>query len=287
MIMPAPNLMNFFNPLSLLKKKLDLSPKKEPTIGLALGGGAVWGISHIGVLKALENHQIPIHYISGTSIGALVGGLYAAGISTDKLYNLALSTQWKNLSKLSLPLSGLLSNAPMDNYIHQLIGNKTFADLKIPFVAVTTDLLTGEDIILSSGKLSKAIRASTSIPGIFHPMVIDNHTLVDGGVTSNVPVQALKCFSPDIVIAVNLVPSLSDWLPTTGLEVILKSLFIMQQRVVVKETSQADFVINLSMKEFSPIDFSKSRELYQKGMSEAISHIEQIQELIEKKRYGI
>ncbi|MBB6216921.1 NTE family protein [Anaerosolibacter carboniphilus] len=280
--MPAPN---FFNPLSLLKKKTGFSYKKDPTIGLALGGGAVWGISHIGVLKTLEDHRIPIHYISGTSIGALVGGLYAAGVSTDRLYSLALSTQWKNLSKLALPISGILSNEPMEGFIHHLIGNKTFSDLKTPFVAVTTDLLTGEDIILSSGKLSRAIRASTAIPGIFHPIVIDNHTLVDGGVVSNVPVQAVKSFGPDIVIAVNLVPSLEDWLPTTGLEVILKSLFIMQQKVVTRETSQADIVINLSMKGFSPMDFSKSKELYQKGIAECLPHIPLIQEMIERKKY--
>ncbi len=285
-MMPIPSFINSFNPLSLLKKKLDFSYKNDPTIGLALGGGAVWGISHIGVLKVFEDHQIPIHYISGTSIGALVGGLYAAGVSTERLYALALSAQWKNLSKLTLPMGGILSNEPMEDFIHHAIGNKAFSDLKIPFLAVTTDLLTGGDIILRSGKLSSAIRASTAIPGIFHPMVIANHTLVDGGVVSNVPVQAVKSFDPDIVIAVNLVPALDDWLPTTGLEVILKSLFIMQQRVVAKETSQADIVINLSMKGFSPIDFSRSRELYQKGVWDGLSYVAEIQEIIEKKKQG-
>lgn len=271
-------------PAFLKKKAASLPQKNHPTIGLALGGGAVWGISHIGILKVLENHHIPVHYMSGTSIGALVGGLYAAGIPVQKLYELAISTQWKNLSKLSLPLGGILSNEPMEVFICNLIGDKTFEDLKIPFVAVATDLLTGEEIVLRSGKLSTAIRASTAIPGIFHPIPINNRTLVDGGVVSNVPVHAVKDFNPDITIAVNLVPSLEDWLPNNSLETILKSLFIMQQKVVAKETSQADLVINLSMKGFSPIDFSKSRELYQKGMLTGLSYISRIQEIIEKKK---
>ncbi|KXG74283.1 patatin-like phospholipase family protein [Thermotalea metallivorans] len=280
------SLHSLFHPFPAFfkKKTVSLPQKTHPTIALALGGGAVWGISHIGILKVLENHHIPVHYMSGTSIGALVGGLYAAGIPLQKLYELAISTQWKNLSKLSLPLGGILSNEPMEFFICNLIGNKTFEDLKIPFVAVATDLLTGEEIILHSGKLSTAIRASTAIPGIFHPIHINNRTLVDGGVVSNVPVHAVKGFNPDITIAVNLVPSLEDWLPSNSLETILKSLFIMQQKVVAKETSQADLVINLSMKGFSPIDFSKAKELYQKGMMTGLSYISRIQEIIEKKK---
>lgn len=271
--------VDFVKSSPILYKKIKRPSKNTPSIGLALGGGAVWGICHIGVLKALEDNHIPVHAISGTSIGAFIGGLYAAGVSVDKLIELSTTTQWRDLSRLSLPPGGLLSNQPMEGFLNNLMGNIAFSELKLPFAAVATDLIHGEEIILNDGKVSTAIRASTAIPGIFHPVIVNNRTLVDGGVVNNIPVSTLKKMNTDKTIAVNLCPSLNHWKPKNSLEIILKSYLIMQNKVVQNETKDADVLINIDMNGFSPIDLSKSKALLNKGLIAGLSHMPSIQAL--------
>ncbi|MCT4605008.1 MAG: patatin-like phospholipase family protein [Marinisporobacter sp.] len=270
--------------MDFVKKFLNFKKKTSPSVGLALGGGAVWGIAHIGILKALEENNIPIHFISGTSIGSLVGGLYALGTSTKKLSSLATSTHWNHLCRISLPLGGLLTNEPMEKFLYNLIGNKTFSDAKIPFSAITTDLITGAEIIIDSGNISTAIRASTAIPGIFHPVLFNNRTLVDGGVVNNVPVSILREMGATIIIAINLSPDFNHWHPKNSFEIILKSFLIMQNKVARSELKKADIVIDLNMKDFSPMDFKKANALLDKGYKEGLSKIEEIQHVLKGKR---
>ncbi|QZY54344.1 patatin-like phospholipase family protein [Crassaminicella profunda] len=237
----------------------------------------MWGIAHIGVLKALEENNIPIHYISGTSIGSLIGGLYALGTSTKKLSSLATSTHWNHLCRISLPLGGLFSNEPMEKFLYNLIGEKTFSDVKIPFSAITTDLITGEEVVIHSGKISTAIRASTAIPGIFHPVLLNNRTLVDGGVVNNVPIHVLREMGADVIIGVNLSPDFNHWRPKNSFEIILKSFLIMQNKVARSELEKADIIIDMNMKDFNPMDFRKAKDLLKKGYKEGLSKIEEIQ----------
>ncbi|WZL72448.1 patatin-like phospholipase family protein [Clostridiaceae bacterium 35-E11] len=277
------SIVKFIKGSKIFHKKIKQFPNSPPTVGLALGGGAVWGIAHIGVLKAFERHHIPIHCISGTSIGALVGGLYAAGVSVEQLIELTSQTHWKDLSRLSFPLGGLLSNEPMEKFIYNIIGDKDFSDLMMPFVAVATDLISGKEIVLNTGKLAAAIQASTAIPGIFHPIVLEDHTLVDGGVVNNVPVTLLKEMGARITIAVNLSPDFNNWIPKNSLEVILKSFLIMQNTVALSETAQADIIIDINMKDFNPIDFKQAKSLLNKGYTTGLSAIDDIQALLTKK----
>lgn len=274
--MPKPtplSLISRIKDTSLIRKK----NAKKLKIGLALSGGAVWGISHIGVLKAFEDNQIPISFIGGTSIGALIGALYAAGMTVAELESLALNTQWKDISKLSLLFRGLLSNEPMEQYIENLVGNLTFDDLKIPFQAVATDLITGEEVILKSGKLATALRATTAIPGIYQPVQIENKTLVDGGIVNNVPIQMVRNMGADLVVGVSLSSVLNNWIPKNSLEVILKCYSIMQQKCVSREMVHADIPIHVDMTNCSPIDFSCAKTSYNRGLIAGLMAVDQIQ----------
>jgi NTE family protein len=154
---------------------------KNKKIGLALGSGAARGLTHIGVLKAIEEQGIKIDYISGSSIGALIGAAYAIGMSAQEIEDVAVQTNWKLMVKIfspTLSLSSLVNTNYLSEFLSTWFGNKTFDDLKIPFSAVTTDIQTGKMVILEKGDLLSAIRASISIPVIFSPVTIGKHKLV-------------------------------------------------------------------------------------------------------------
>jgi len=182
--------------------------KKGLKIGLALGGGSARGLAHVGVILALEAYNIPIDIIAGTSIGSVVGSLYAAGASIDQLEEAALSIKKSKtlfLIDLVLPHSGLISGERIEEMLNDLfLEDKTFADLKIPFAAVATEIESGAEVILNQGKVIDAVRASISIPGIFTPVKYENYYLVDGGVVNPVPVDVVKMMGADIIIAVSL-----------------------------------------------------------------------------------
>lgn len=175
-------------------------------IGLALGGGGAKGYAHLGVIKVLEQAGIKIDLVTGTSIGALVGAIYAAGKHRD------LEREVKDLKITDIPgllspswcLSGLFSGNSVFEILGDLIGVDAFSDLLLPFSAVSTDIYSGERIVHSSGSVQSAVRASASIPGIFTPVELNNRVLVDGGLVDPVPVQAAYEMGADFVIAVDL-----------------------------------------------------------------------------------
>lgn len=177
-------------------------------IGLALGSGSARGLAHVGVIMALEAYNIPIDIIAGTSIGSVIGGLYASGATIRQLEEVALSIKKSKTLFLIDPVfphSGLISGDRIEKMLNQFgIKDKTFDDLKIPFAAVATDVESGAEVILNQGKVIDAIRASISIPGIFTPVKYQDYYLVDGGVVDPVPVDVVKMMGADIIIAVNL-----------------------------------------------------------------------------------
>jgi len=177
-------------------------------IGLALGSGSARGLAHVGVILALEAYNIPIDIIAGTSIGSVIGGLYASGATTRQLEEVALSIKKSKTLFLIDPVfphSGLISGDRIEKMLNQFaIKDKTFDDLKIPFAAVATDVESGAEVILNQGKVMDAVRASISIPGIFTPVKYQDYYLVDGGVVDPVPVDVVKMMGADIIIAVSL-----------------------------------------------------------------------------------
>lgn len=180
-----------------------------PRIGLALGSGAARGIAHIGVLKVLEEAKIPIVAISGTSIGALIGALFAAGVPVDEMEEVARSVDWKKIARLvdpRVPVSGLIDGKRVSRFFEELLPVRDFSDLKIPLAMLATDVETGEAIVLKQGDLLTALRAAIAFPGIFTPVNIADRFLVDGGLCYPIPAHILKDLGADTVIGVCAIP---------------------------------------------------------------------------------
>ncbi len=177
---------------------------KRSKVGLALGGGSAKGMCYIGILKVLEKHKIPIDYISGTSVGALIGALYCAGYSPDEIEKIVEDLNWRRLFDFTEFRHGLIRGKRIEKLLKKLLKGKTFENLKIPLVVTAVDVHHGEEVVFDSGDLVKAVHASTAIPGVFAPVVINRREYVDGGVMDPVPVGVLKKKGVKKIIAVNL-----------------------------------------------------------------------------------
>lgn len=197
-------------------------------MGLALGSGSARGLAHIGVLKTLEQAGIQIGYIAGTSIGALIGGAYAAGITTDELSGIAHNLDWKRLIKLFMPSfsrKALISDREVNDFLESLFSDVRIENLQIPFCAVAADLVSGERVVISEGKLSDAVRASISIPIIFKPVKYGGRLLIDGGLVDPVPVESVYKMGAKCVAAVPLTrPSFSEK-PGKQIKIAVKNKF--------------------------------------------------------------
>jgi len=197
---------NYIKNIGFMKRKF-----KKPKIGLALSAGGPRGLAHIGVLKVLEENGISIDCLAGTSIGSLIGSLYAAGVEIAKLEEIALNVDIKQTAVMLTPTisrSGLVDGKRMKEFIKLFVGDANIEDLKIPFAAVATDIKTGEEIVIDNGSVAEAVRASISIPGIFTPVRFGDRFLVDGGLSNPVPVSEVKQMGADVIIAVNVIASI-------------------------------------------------------------------------------
>jgi NTE family protein len=172
-----------------------------------LGAGAAKGFAHVGVLDALEKAGIRIDMIAGSSMGAIIGGGYAAGLSVDSLSNVALKSDWfdvLNLLDPVFPTRGFIDGQKIHAFLDELYGHKNIEDLAIPFSATTVDILQGDLFVLNKGNLATAARASSSIPIIFNPLAYDDMVLVDGGMIDPVPIDVVRSMGADYIIAVNV-----------------------------------------------------------------------------------
>jgi NTE family protein len=173
-------------------------------VGLALGGGAVRGFAHVGVLRVLELAEIPVDCIAGTSVGSVVGALYAAGLHSDGLLQLALSFRWSQVVRLVWPSQGLVSFSKLEAYLSRVVGDVTFSELTMPYAAMAADLATGQQVVLAEGKVAPAVHASCAIPGLVAPVELGGRLLVDGGIVNNLPISVVRDLGADVVIAVGL-----------------------------------------------------------------------------------
>jgi NTE family protein len=180
----------------------------KPKVGLALSGGGARGLAHIGVLRVLEQEGIPVDFLAGTSMGGVIAAGYAAGLSAEFMAAEAQRMgQLRSLIALmdrSLPRLGLFEGQKVQEYLTGHLGNITFDELKIPLALVAVDLVMGEEVVLRSGRVADAVRATISLPGVFAPFRLDGHLLVDGGVLNNLPANVVRERGADIVIAVDV-----------------------------------------------------------------------------------
>ncbi|MBI3999569.1 MAG: patatin-like phospholipase family protein [Candidatus Omnitrophica bacterium] len=186
-------------------------------VGLVLGSGAAFGFSHVGVLRVLEQEHIPIDIVAGSSIGALIGALWASGLDSHALEKIALSLDKKStflkligFQDFSLPHSGFFKGDQVSRFLRNFLGRKTFRMLNVPLKIVASNLFTGEEVIFDEGDVVTAIRASISIPGIFRPMSWHNQHLIDGGVIDPLPIKVLNRYGVKKIIAVNVLSAPED-----------------------------------------------------------------------------
>lgn len=260
-----------------------LDPIEDITIGLALSGGTAKSIAHIGVLKAFEEAGVVIDCLTGTSGGAIVGAMYAAGKSIEDLEHVAANLRWKHLARLTLPRLGIMNNSRMEHFINNLLGEVTFADLKIPFAVVATDLLTGDRVVIKEGSVAKAVMKSSSIPNVFEP-IEDNGTMyVDGGLTEYLPVETLReSFHPDIAIGVSLGQRhVQAVKPRHLLHVAMAVTTIAARATVQRSEALADLVIKPPAGRFPSYDLKAGAELMDVGHQAARARMPEILELLE------
>ena len=253
-----------------------------PKIGLALSGGAARGIAHISVLETLELEGIPIHAIAGTSAGSVVGALYAAGMPVSEIRRILVHAEWKDIFRPTIPKQGLISSEGIFRFMEEILPVKKFASLTLPFAAVATDLKTAEKVVITSGSLARAVQASCSLPVIFTPTEINKKLLVDGGVSSQVPVTAVREeLGADIVLAVNVNYKALELEEYDNLIKIATHLSVLwASRNAREEEKLADVVIQVNAKGIGLFDLSKSRELLRRGKKATEDKLAEIRTLM-------
>lgn len=186
---------------------METGQEKRPVIGLALGGGGARGYAHLGVIKALQKANIPVDVIAGTSMGALIGAVYAAGWNIDEAEDIATSLQWRqllHLADIAMPRRGVIAGTRVEEYFDSLVMGRHFDKLEKEMVIVATDIRTAETVYLKNGPVARAIRASIALPGIFYPVEQEGRLLVDGTITEPVPVKAARYAGADLIVAVDV-----------------------------------------------------------------------------------
>lgn len=238
-------------------------------IGLALGGGAVLGAAHVGTLRAMEEYDIEINYIAGTSIGAFVAAFYAFGKNWKEIKEIASELRWLDITGISLSRFGLLSNDKLGELIVKHIGNKNIEEADIPFAMVATDVTSGEKVILDKGPVAEAVMASTCIPGIFKPVEINGKMLVDGGIVENVPINTTRGLGAKYVIGVDLNSRHKYDKPDNILDVIMNSFHFLIRHADKLQTEDADLLIKPDLGKFNRSDMNQIDELIEKGYKDS------------------
>jgi len=247
-------------PITVVQEVKTPQPPRKIKIGLALGGGAARGFAHIGVIKALEAQGIYPDIVVGTSAGSLVGALYAAGNNGFALHKLALDMDEAVISDWSIPIftksTGVLKGEALQSYVNHAVNNLPLEKMKIPFGVVATDLHTGLPVLFQRGNTGVAVRASSAVPGLFQPVQIGDHTYVDGGLVSPVPVSFAREMGADFVIAVNISAQTDVQTVNSTLEVLLQTFAIMGQSINRYELKSADIVIQPGLGAMKGSDFN-------------------------------
>jgi NTE family protein len=258
--------------------------EKRPSIGLALSGGAARGLAHVGVLKALSEHDIPVDFIAGTSAGALVAGTYASGMSITEIESVARSLRWRDVGRMTMSRMGVQSNERLEQYLRSRLPVTRFEEFPIPFAAVATDLKSGRGVILQGeGDVPFAIRASCAIPGWYVP-VTDKHgrQLVDGGLVANIPSDVARSMGADVVIAVDVNAEGATFLgPSLSIiSVVLQSMMLVQRTASLYQSAVADLVIKPKIGHIRWDEMRRADELISAGYEAGNESIPEIQRLI-------
>lgn len=251
-------------------------PPPKLKIGLALGGGAAKGFAHIGVIKMLEASGIHPDVVAGTSAGSVVGALYASGMDPFQLQQTAFGLDESKIRDVRLFSNGLVQGRALQDYVNRLVHNQPIERLKLPFAAVATQLETGARTVFISGNTGQAVRASSSIPGVFEPVEIRGKHYVDGGVVSPIPVDAARQLGADFVIAVDISARPGGTNPQGMFNIMGQSITIMGRELARQEIARADVVIRPDLSGIGPADFEQKDLAILAGEKAALAAIPEI-----------
>jgi NTE family protein len=255
---------------------------RKPKVALVLGAGSARGLAHIGVLQVLLENQIPFDFIVGSSMGAMVGAIYACGADIYMLDKMLEYMNTRILFDVGVPRMGFITGNRVRNFLDLLTKKRLFAELDMPVAVVATDLITGQRVVITEGRLTDAVRASISLPGIFAPVIKDNMVLVDGAVSDRLPIEVAHELGADLVIAVDVTfgPGKKTTINNT-MDVILTSLDIMSKYHFESVLVGADILIQPEVGHINPKEFDRSREAVDMGRKAAEAKVAEMKSMLE------
>ena len=256
------------------------TPMPPIRIGIALGGGAAKGFAHIGVIKMLEANGFAPAVVAGTSAGSVVGALYAGGMNAFELQEKAVALDEAKIRDLQLSSGGLVLGQKLEDYVNEQVRRKPLEQLAKPFVAVATRLEDGERTVFARGNTGQAVRASSSIPGVFQPVTIGKFHYVDGGIVSPVPVDAARQLGADVVVAVDISNKARGQSPSHMLGALGQSIAIMGQKLGQAELARADVVVRPQVLDMGPVDFNQRASAIMEGEKAAMAVMPQLRERV-------
>ena len=242
-------------------------------IGLALGGGAFRGLAHIGVLQVMEEYGVPIHMIAGTSMGALVGGVYCSGMNMHLVERYVYTIEERDLIDMTIPRTGFIAGQRIELLIKTLTGNRSFQDLKIPFAAVAADVEKGQPVVLTEGKVYEAIRASISIPGVFKPVMRDGRMLVDGGIVARVPTDTVRDMGADFVISVDVGYHGGETKCDGIVSIMMQAFALMEWHIIKERVNTSDINIVPALGHINMASIAQAEETIEIGRQAARAQI--------------
>ena len=258
-------------PVTIPQRIIAQGPPPKPKIALVLGGGAARGFAHVGVIRALEQEKIPIDMVVGTSVGGLIGAIYAADVNSFDLEWTAFQLEKDDIFDFGVMNAvvgmGLAKGDKLEAWVKGHIKTANIENMKIPFAAVATDLNWGHKVVLDKGSVARAIRASAAIPGVFQPVTHQGKILVDGGVVDNIPISVAKAKGADIVIAVDISANIGNTNITNLLDVTLQATSIMFALNVEHSKKDADVLITpAGIGDVGMLDFTQKKRCMQAGI---------------------
>ncbi|MDR3317960.1 MAG: patatin-like phospholipase family protein [Clostridiales bacterium] len=253
--------------------------KKEPVLGLALGGGGARGYAHLGALKAFAEAGLTFPVVAGTSVGAIVGALYAAGANSDDLIHAGVAIDPKEIKTgpifLASPAKGI------ENLVRRFLGDMGFKELKYKFACVAVDLIEAKQIILTEGNIARAVSASCAVPGVFQPVVMNGCHLVDGGVLNTIPTDVARVLGADYVVAVDVNPTRGGGTASTStVEVLQASLRIVTAQNAAYGRANADVLVSAELGDFSASKKNGFEQMMEIGYNAARKEIDNIKALL-------
>ena len=258
----------------------------RPKIALVLGGGAARGFAHVGVIRALEQERVPIDMIVGTSVGSLIGAIYASDMNSFELEWTAFSLGKDDLLDYAffsaITGMGLAKGDKLEEFVKTKVTTTNIENLKLPFAAIATDLNRGTRVVLDKGPVARAVRASSAIPGVFNPVDYQGKLLVDGGVMDNIPISVARDKGADIVIAVDISENVMNFNITNIVDVVLQSVNIMFNENTKSRKKDADVLITPKVGDVGMLDFTQKKRCMQAGIEATQKAMPEIRKKIEE-----